>query len=352
MLGLRSLIARRRSGAADDTVRETGRVTGDSPAGAPDGTPTPDPRAATLSEADALLRQLEWTVSRRLDGILQGDYRSLFRGFGLDLADLREYQAHDDVRHIDWNVTARMQSPYVREYQEDREIAAWFLVDLSGSQDLGSGRRAKRLLATQFVGVMARLLTRRGNRVGAIVYDGALDVPIPAQGGRRQVLRVLDRLLRSAPRRLPEGTSLGPLLARALRMIPRRSVVFVVSDFISRPGWDIGMALLARRHETAAVRVFDPVEADLPDLGLVLLEDAETGEQLFVDSRDPGFRRRFAALASQREQTLRAALNQAGVDCLELSTQADLAESLLHFASLRKRRSQRAGASTHSRMTR
>src|SRR5258706_6022338 len=139
------------------------------------------------SNPDRLLRRLEWTVLRRLDGLLQGDYRTLFRGYGLDLADLREYQYGDDVRHIDWNVTARLQSPYVREYHEDREINAWFLLDLSASVDFGS-RVKKQAVSSGFVAVLARLLTRHGKRVGAILYGAGLDRVIPARQGPRHVL--------------------------------------------------------------------------------------------------------------------------------------------------------------------
>src|SRR5262244_1108486 len=145
-----------------------------------------------------LLRRLEWTVIRRLDGLLHGDYRTLFRAFGLDLADLREYQFHDDVRHIDWNVTARLQTPYVREFHADREVTAWFLLDLSGSIDFGSGNVRKRELSTELVAVLGRLLTRHGNRVGAVLYSDKVDGVVPAGGGRRQVLQMLDRMRKRA----------------------------------------------------------------------------------------------------------------------------------------------------------
>src|SRR3990167_4710617 len=138
--------------------------------------------------AEAVLRRLDWTVLRRLDGTLHGDYRTLFRGFGLDLADLREYQYHDDVRYIDWNVTARLDTPYVREYNEEREVTAWFLLDLSPSVDFGSSQAKKRTVSAEFVTVLARILTRHGNRVGAMFYGGNVDMVIPARGGRRQVL--------------------------------------------------------------------------------------------------------------------------------------------------------------------
>jgi len=302
-------------------------------------------------DPETLLRRLEWAVIRRLDGLLQGDYRTLFRGFGLDLADLREYQAHDDVRHIDWNVTARLQTPYVREFQEDRHVDAWFLLDLTGSVDFGSQVR-KRSVSAEFVGVLARLLTRYGNRVGAVLYRGhGTDALIPARGGRRHVLHLLDRMTRpgGAPPAGGTETNLKELLDHAQQVMKRRSVVFVVSDFISTPGWDRALERLARRHEVIAVRLYDALEVDLPDLGLVVMQDAETGEQLFVDTHDRGFRQRFAAAAAAREESLRGALARAGVDCLELATDGPLAESLLRFVRLRKQRSHlAAGASAAS----
>ena len=238
--------------------------------------PAPEPAAAKRRhDPEALLRRLEWTVIRRLDGLLHGDYRTLFRGFGLDLADLREYQYHDDVRHIDWNVTARLQTPYVREYTEDREVAAWFLVDLSASVDFGSGDVRKHSVAADFVTVLARLLTRHGNRVGALLYGDRVDTVLPSRGGRRQVLSLVDRLHNRPARPRSAGTRLAELVETALRIVPRRSLVFVVSDFISEPGWAKPLGRLAMRHETIAVRVVDPLERALPDLGMVLIEDAD-----------------------------------------------------------------------------
>jgi uncharacterized protein (DUF58 family) len=299
------------------------------------------------ADPERLLRKLEWTVLRRLDGLLQGDYRTLFRGFGLDLADLREYQLHDDVRYIDWNVTARLQTPHVREFQEDREVAAWFLLDLSGSVDFGSREVRKRALSSELVAVLARLFTRYGNRVGAILQaDGASEV-IPARSGRRHVLHVLDCMQKigtDRPHGGPAGrvTDLAALIAHAQPLIKRRSVVFVVSDFISQPGWGKRLGDFARRHEVVAVRLYDPMEIELPDLGLIVLQDAETGEQMLVDTNDAGFRRRFAQAAGKREAALREALAAAGVDCLELATDEPLDQALLRFTQLRKRRSQLA----------
>ena len=294
-------------------------------------------------DPERILRRLEWTVIRRLDGAVHGNYRTLFRGFGLDLADLREYQYHDDVRHIDWNVTARLQTPYVREFNEDREVTAWFLLDLSPSVDFGSGDTKKRSVSTEFVSVLARLLTRHGNRVGALFYGDSVDTVIPARAGRRHVLHLIHRMLSRPQRDRSASTNLGDFLRAAFRLIPRRSLVFLVSDFISAPGWPEPLAHLAQRHEILAVRLYDPLEMDLPDLGLLVVQDAETGEQVFLDTHDGGFRKRFAAAAERREQALRAALSDAGVDALELSTNDDLVDTILRFADLRKRRSQLAG---------
>jgi uncharacterized protein (DUF58 family) len=290
-----------------------------------------------------ILRRLEWTVIRRLDGLLHGDYRTLFRGFGLDLADLREYQYHDDVRYIDWNVTARLDTPYVREYNEDRDVTAWFLLDLSPSTEFGSQEVQKRSLSIEFVTVLARLLTRHGNRVGALFYGDRVDRVLPARGGRRHVLQLLHHMIERPACMGAGATKLKDLLDTAFPAMARRSLVFVVSDFISAPGWPEALARLALRHEIIAVRLYDPLEMQLPDLGLLVMQDSETGEQIFVDTHDRAFRRRFAFVAERREKELRTAFRRAGVDALELSTDDDLVDAILRFADLRKRRSQLSG---------
>jgi len=326
-----------------ESRRDRNRLRAVAPSGGVARERQPDP--------EGVLRRLEWTVIRRLDGLLQGDYRTLFRAFGLDLADLREYQFHDDVRHIDWNVTARLQVPHVREYYADREVTAWFLLDLSASLDFGSSTVRKRTLSVELVAVLGRLLTRHGNRVGAMLYSDEVDAVIPARVGRRHVLQLLDRMLRPARTGHGRETNLGLLFEKAQKLIKRRSVIFIVSDFISTPGWERAIALLARRHEVIAVRLYDPLELDLPDLGLIAMQDAETGERLLVDTRDPRFRRRFAQTAEHREAALRRALAEAGVDCLELATDDELLAALMRFMGLRKRRSQLAGGGVPARVS-
>ncbi len=287
---------------------------------------------------ERVLQRLDWQVIRRLDGLLQGDYRSLFYGYGVDFADLREYQPQDDIRYIDWNVTARMDTPYVRQYVEDREITAWFLLDLSPSIDFGTVQNQKRTMLVDFVTTFARLLTRHGNRVGAVLYGGKVERTIPARGGRNQVLRIANDLLKQP--RLPSApfTNLTPLIDSGLNAIKGRSLVFVISDFISEPGWERSLTLLNQRHEVLAVRLFDPREIDLPDIGLIIMEDAETGEQLYVDTHDKKFRQRFNAAAHEREATLAETFKHAGVDLLSLSTEDDLVRSIVRFANLRQQR--------------
>jgi uncharacterized protein (DUF58 family) len=299
----------------------------------------PEVRSPEMRRPEAILQRLDWTVIRRLDGLLQGDYRTLFRGFGLDLAELREYQVGDDVRYIDWNVTARMQAPYIRQYNEDREVSAWFLLDLSPSVDFGTVNTLKRNQLVDFVGVLARLLTRHGNRVGAILYGGAVQGVVPDRNGKAQVLHLIDTLLEQPRLNRTPPTDLAILLNASLRILRRRSLVFLISDFISRPGWDRPLGMLTQRHEVVAIRLFDPREIELPDIGPVFMEDAETGEQIYLDTHDRGFRKRFIEAAKRREWELRSAFSRAGVDALSLSTEDDLIKEIVRFATLRKQRS-------------
>jgi uncharacterized protein (DUF58 family) len=228
-------------------------------------------------------------------------------------------------------------------YNEDRDITAWFLLDLSPSVNFGSRHLKKGEVSAEFVTVLARILTRHGNRVGALLYSDRVDTVIPARSGRRQVLRLLHQMLSRPAPAGAAATNLCDLFQTAVRVLPRRSLVFVVSDFISAPGWEAPLSFLARRHEVLAVRLLDPLELDWPDLGLLLIQDAETGEQVWADTHDRGFRKRFAAAAERRAADLRSAFENAGVDALELSTADDIVEAILRFADLRKHRRRGGG---------
>ena len=295
---------------------------------------------SSAATPERILQRLDWQVIRRLDGLLQGDYRSLFYGYGVDFADLREYQPEDDIRYIDWNVTARMDSPYIRQYVEDREITAWFLLDLSPSVDFGTVGNQKRAMLVDFVTTMARVLTRHGNRIGAMFAAGEsrIEHTIPARGGRMQVLRLVNDLLKQPRLTRAPFTDLTPLLRGGLNAIKRRSVVFLISDFICEPGWERPLKLLNQRHEVLVVRLWDPHEVELPDIGTVIIEDSETGEQLYLDTHDRGFRQRFKEAAMQREANLTEAFKRSGVDALSLSTGEDMVRSIVRFAKLRQQR--------------
>lgn len=286
---------------------------------------------------DRVLHRLEWHVIRRLDGRLQGSYRTLFRGVGTDFRDLRDYEPGDDVRHIDWNVTARMDSPFIRQYAEERELTAWLLLDRSPSMSFGPIDRPKELVMCELATTIARLLTRGGNRVGAILYDNEIESTLAPRPGRNQVLTLARSLLRPVQ---PRGTvtELSNLLETALGMIRRRSLVVLVSDFISEPGWERPLLQLTERNEVVAIRLVDPNEFALPDAGMIVVEDAESGEQLLIDSSDPEFRRRLRAAGEEREATLRAATARAGVVLHDVSTDEDLVTALVRIVESRRQR--------------
>jgi uncharacterized protein (DUF58 family) len=241
-----------------------------------------------------------------------------------------------------------MDTPYVRQYVEDREINAWFLIDLSPSMDFGTTDADKRTVMIDLVATLARLLTRHGNRVGAILYNGQVSKPaggqqtqriervIPAKGGRNHVLRLINDLLKQP--RLPKAafTDLNAMLEGGMVTIKKRSLLFVLSDFISAPGWERTLHLLTQHHEVLALRFYDPLEVELPDAGPIWMQDAETGEQLYVDTHDPKFRARYAQAIQQREAGLTGTFKRAGIELWSLSTADDLVLAILRHAMMRK----------------
>ena len=295
-------------------------------------------QAATLTP-ERLLRRLEWHVVRRLDGRLQGDYRTLFRGTGVDFTDLREYEPGDDLRHVDWNVTARMDALYVRQYVEDRELTAWLLLDHSASMGFGPVDRQKNLVLAEVATTLAHVLAHGGNRVGAVLFGSEVEQVIPPASGRNQVLRIAREVIDPPTTPAPGTTTdLAVLLRAAHGLTRRRSLIVIVSDFISEPGWDALLALLAKRHEVVAIQVADPREFEIPSVGMVYVEDAETGEQIFVDTDDPVFQRRLREAADARQAELVEATRRAGVDLHQVLTDEDLVRALMRVSALRKRR--------------
>jgi uncharacterized protein (DUF58 family) len=312
------------------TASRTGAVAAPTPAEAlTPGVETPE----------RILRRLEFKVVRRLDGFLFGDYRGVFYGPSLDLAEVREYQPGDEVRRIDWNVTARMNQLFVRQYREEKELTAWLLVDLSPSMQFGTIRQLKRQLAVEFAGVASYIITRHGDKVGGLIFPARSGVSfIPPRAGRLHALRIM-RDLASVPAVQGGGqTDLGAVLRQLGRLAKRRSLVFLISDFHAPAGWDQPLAELGRRHEIIAVRIEDPRERELPDVGGVYLHDPETGQQVWIDTSDRRVRQAHRALVAERDQRLTEALQRTRVDLLTLSTGAGLVDDLLRFITLRRRR--------------
>jgi uncharacterized protein (DUF58 family) len=283
---------------------------------------------------DRLLLRLEWKVIRRLDGRVQGAYRTPYRGSGLDFAGLRPYVEEDDARHIDWNATARLDEPQVRQYIEDRELTVWLVLDRSASMTVGSPGRGKHDVLGDLALTLARLFGRGGNRVGALLYDGAAMRVVPPGAGRGHALRIgheLDRTAAAAP--APVTTDFALMLDAVASLARRRSLIVVVSDFIGTGDWDKPLLRLVHRHDVVALRVVDAADDDLPEAGLLLVEDAETGEQLLVDSSDPLFRSRFRAGVDARDAALTGRMRRAGVPLHRIGTDRDLVEALVEVVA-------------------
>ena len=294
---------------------------------------------------EQILRRLEIDITRRLDGMLQGDYRGLVPGHGSEPGETRGYQAGDDVRRIDWNVTARMQEPYVRETIADRELETWVVVDRSPSLDFGTAACEKRDLAVAATAAIGFLTARTGNRFGVLASGGVGVDTLPARGGRAHLLGVLHRLV-TAPtghdlagggRAAPAPADLGGALRRVSGLARRRGLVVVVSDFLGDTGWQHPLRLLATRHEVLAVEIIDPRELALPDVGVLDLIDAETGERREIRT-SARLRAQYAdAARSQRDEFARA-IRAAGTDHLILRTDRDWLLDLVRFVTLRRQR--------------
>jgi uncharacterized protein (DUF58 family) len=314
---------------------------------------------AARTAPERLLARLEWRVLRRLDGRLLGDYRTAHRGTGTDLAGLRDYIEGDDARHIDWNVTARLNEPQLRVFTEDRELTAWLVLDRSASMTVGPPGRGKDDVLSELALVLARLLGRSGNRVGALLYDtgrygtGAVRT-VPPGTGRRHALRIGAELTRTPDHgrhnhvkhgRGQHGggqhgstTDLAAMLDAAAKLARRRALIVVVSDFIGDGDWERSLLRLVPRHEVVALRVTDAADDELPDVGLVVVEDAETGEQLVIDSSDPLLRDRLRAGAGERDARIAAGMRRAGVPVHRIGTDADLATALVEVVTSTRRR--------------
>jgi uncharacterized protein (DUF58 family) len=282
---------------------------------------------------ERLLLRLEWRVIRRLDGRVQGAYRTPYRGSGLDFAGLRGYLEEDDARHIDWNATARLDEPQVRQYTEDRELTVWLVLDRSASMTIGRPGRGKHDVLDELALILARLFGRGGNRVGAVLHDGVVARVVPPGVGRAHALRIGYELARSAAAPPAVTTDFAVMLDAVASLARRRSLIVIVSDFIGTGEWDKPLLRLVHRHDVVALRVVDVADDDLPEAGLLVVEDAETGEQLLVDSGDPLFRSRFEAGVAGRDAALAGRMRRAGVPLHRIDTDRDPVGSLVEVVA-------------------
>ncbi|MEA2668296.1 MAG: hypothetical protein QOJ33_1230 [Chloroflexota bacterium] len=294
------------------------------------------PDIASGIAVDDLLRRARWPVLRRLGFHPGGDERSSFRGTGLEYSDVREYQAGDDPRTIEWNITARSDRPYVRESLPDRGLDAWLLVDISRSLDWGTARCLKRQLALEFSAVVGQLLIGRGNRVGALLFDERVRAIIPPSAGRTALLQLIARMERAAEHPAEGSTDLGRALTEAGRLIRRPSLIVILSDFMTPGGWQQPLSALALRHEVIAALITDPRERDIPDVGVVTFEDPESGRQILVDTGSAALRARFQEAANDQRETIRDDLVRARTAVAELSTAAEVVPQLVAFIKQRE----------------
>ncbi len=287
--------------------------------------------------SEPLLRRLELTVRHRLDGLLQGNYLGLLPGPGSEAGDSRQYFPGDDVRRMDWAVTARTMTPYVRQTIADRELETWLVVDLSPSLDFGTARSEKRELVFAAITAVVYLTARGGNRVGAVVTTGENTVRLPARAGRAHARSLIDTIAATPRAKSGRRGDLASALEQVRRPPRRRGLVAVISDFLGDPDWERPLRALGQRHQLLGVEIVDPRELELPNAGLVTFVDPESGQQLEVQTANAGVRERYAAAAAAQRSSIAGALRHAGAGHLQLRTDRDWITDVVRFVTASRR---------------
>jgi uncharacterized protein (DUF58 family) len=281
------------------------------------------------------IRILQITTRKVVNDVLAGEYGSVFRGRGMEFDEVREYMPGDEIRTIDWNVTARTGTPYVKRFVEERELTVMFVVDLSASGAFGSVSKLKNEVAAEFCSLLAFSAVKNNDKVGLIVFTDQIEMYIPPKKGTQHVLRVIRELLNFKPRQA--STDIEGALDFLGKVTKKRSVVFLVSDFQAE-GFEKPMRVIGKRHDLVAVTVVDPREVRLPNVGLVELEDAETGEIVLIDTGSAGIRKRYERLGREQSDRFRELFSSMGVDQIEVMTDRDYVPNLVRFFRMRERR--------------
>lgn len=332
-------------GSAGDRLRQAGRWLAGSDR---EPVPLPDPTAPVAPggvprEVLRQVRLIELRTRGWVNTLFGGEYHSVFKGQGMEFAEVREYQHGDDVRNIDWNVTARMGHPYVKKHVEERELTVMLMVDLSGSEQFGTRGRLKAELAAELAAVLALSAIRNNDRVGLLIFSDEVEHVVPPKKGRRHVLRLIRDLLAFRPS--GRGTDLASALDYAGRMLPHRSILFVLSDFlipeddgVSFSAFHRTLKLVSNRHDVVAVRMVDSVEEALPDAGLLVLTDPETGREVAVDTSREAVRNRYDGRSGAADEAIRTLFRRQAVDEIEVRTDGSYVGPLMQFFQARERR--------------
>ncbi len=283
------------------------------------------------------INRIEITAKHLVSDVFAGEYKSVFKGRGMEFDEVRPYFPGDDVRRIDWNVTARMAAPYVRRYQEERELTVMLLVDASGSSDFGTAGQFKRELAAELAAILSFAATANSDRVGLTIFTDKTELLVPPKKGRRHILRMVRDLLIFQPE--SAGTDISLALNTANLLLKRRSIIFLISDFIAPPeSYRLALSATARRHDLIALDLHDPVEYEMPRVGVIALEDAETGEMVWVDTDSEDWRWSYGVGVAERQLGKIQAMNSLGVDRIDITTGEPYIAALNEFFHQRARR--------------
>lgn len=291
--------------------------------------------AVVSSEILKKVRMIEIRTRRLVNDLFSGEYHSIFKGRGMEFDEVREYQVGDDVRMIDWNVTARSGTPFIKKFTEERELSVVFLIDASGSQHFGSGRHLKSELAAELTALLSLAAIKNNDKVGMIIFTDKIEKFVPPNKGRQHVLRLIREVLYFQPE--GKDTNISNALEYFLNVIKRRSVVFLISDFYAE-NFERELLLAGRKHDLVAIRLTDPREMEMPSSGLVYLEDSETGRPLWLDTRDPEFRKQFAENRREELAQIEKMFKQNNVDFIDLETSKSYIEPLIKFFKMREKR--------------